>query len=239
VIFTHADKARCVSPAAGRGRPRLHLAPIGALTLAIAALAGAPTATPLGSLSVQVPAHPSVAGHVHISFRPHSRLPRGGYYYAVAVLVGYASASLTAPPSCATSSDMRETEYGYPHPDSPVHLTLLPAKSADGHWCPGGTYEGAIYAVPHGPPCTSSYPCYGKSTLNGACWEFEGHVACGVVAKPEPEPKPKPPEPEPKPPNPQPGPPGPSPPPPYSYPGGLPKPVDHSARLVGRFKLGF
>jgi hypothetical protein len=214
---------------------------LSALVVAGSGLVGVAAAASSSAVFVQVPSHPSIAGHVHISFHPRARLPRGGYYYAVIVLVHYAGGSPGTPLRCATSSDMQETEYGSPLPGLPVRLTLLPAKSTVNQWCAGGSYEGAIYAVPHRPPCRSSYPCYGKSTQNGACWGLEGHVACGVVAKPEPEPKPPQPQPEPKQ-TPEPGPPATNPPPtptPYSYPGGLPKPVDHSTRVIGRFQVSF
>ena len=93
---------------------------------------------------------------------------------------------------------------------------------------------GAVYAVPHAPRC-GSYSCRGVSAEYGSpCWEVSpGQIACGVVgAKPEP-PKPEPPEPEP--PRPEP----PAQPPAYSFPGGLPKPLDRAARVVGRFKITF
>ena len=63
------------------------------------------------------------------------------------------------PPPCATSSNMERTDYGYPAPDGAVRLTLTPTVSATHHWCRGGSYIGAIYAVPHAPPCESKYPC--------------------------------------------------------------------------------
>jgi hypothetical protein len=185
-------------------------------------------------LRVQVPAHASPQGDVAVSFRPPGHLPRGGYYYAVVVLVRYAGYSAGAPPPCATSSDMQSTAYGYPHPRRRVTLTLIQAASSAHRWCAGGVYEGAIYAVPHRPPCSRAYPCSGRSTGYGPCWEAEGRVLCGVVAKPEPPaPKPEPPAPKPEPPATK------GEPPSYSYPGGLPKPIDRSARVIGRFQLRF
>jgi hypothetical protein len=80
---------------------------------------------------------------------------------------------------------MEKTEYGYPASNRAVRLTLLPAKSNNNRWC-AGTYVGAIYAVPHKPPCSASYPCYGKDA-NGACWELEGKYVCGIVALPKEE----------------------------------------------------
>jgi hypothetical protein len=235
-------------------RHRPQLAVIAALALVAAGLAGAsaapdgpraPRATATTASTavayVFVPPHPSVSGDVRISFRPRAQLPRGGYYYAVVVLEGYAGYSLAAPPQCSVSSDMQQTFYGYPKPGSAVHLTLFRARSASHRWCARGTYAGALYAVPHKPSCKGSYTCTGKPTVypGGPCWGSGGHVVCGVIVNPEPKPTPKP-EPYPYPEtNPKPGPqPGPQP-GPYSYPGGLPKPVDHSARVIAHFTLSF
>jgi hypothetical protein len=145
-----------------------------------------------------------------VSFQPRGELPTGGYYYAVVVLEQYRSNFQHSPPPCAISSDMARTQYGYPHRGRPVRLTLTPARSTSGHWCSGGNYIGAVYAVPHRPRCGGSQPCYGRSTQNGGCWTVEGRVLCGVVAIPT-----------------------------YSYPGGLPKPIDRTARVVGHFRVGF
>jgi hypothetical protein len=82
-------------------------------------------------------------------------------------------------PPCALSSDMGKTDYGYRHRGHPVRLTLLPAASAAHAWCPGGTYEGAVYSVPHKPPCSKSYPCYGKSSCGVVPF-------CGVLPYPSP-----------------------------------------------------
>jgi hypothetical protein len=211
-------------------RPRSQAAlgsTLATVALACCAAAAAPAASPV---SVKVPPAPSATGNVTISFRPRAALPSGGYYYAVVVLTRYAGYSATAPPPCATSSDMRRTVYGFPRRGRRVALTLIPAKSTAGGWCPGGVYRGALYAVPHRPICRGSTPCYGSSAEYGPCWQVEGHPVCGVVVKPEPKPEP-PKQPEP-------------PPPPkeatyYSYPGGLPRPVDHISRIVGRFTLQF
>jgi hypothetical protein len=183
---------------------------LSALALTLGGFAGASAASQLGPLSVQVSPRPSSAGNVIVGFWPRGRLPSGGYYYAVIVLKEYAHHSLSAPPQCAISSDMRRTQYGYPHRGRAVSLTLTPASSTTRRWCPGGTYLGAIYAVPHKPRCGGSQPCYGRSTQSGSCWEVEGRLLCGVVAIPT-----------------------------YSYPGGLPKPIDHSASVVGRFRVSF
>lgn len=190
---------------------RPYLVILSTLALALTGSASASAATPLGPVSVRVPQKPSVTTTLAVSFHPRGRLPHGGYYYAVIVLEHY-NRSSAAPPACAISSDMRRTAYGYPRRDGAIHLTLLPAKSAKNRWCAEGTYEGAIYAVPHKPPCSKSYPCYGLSTQSGGCWEVEaGRRVCGVVIRPSP----------------------------YSYPGGLPKPLDHSTHIVGRFQIKF
>ncbi|HWX74041.1 MAG TPA: hypothetical protein VNZ05_01980 [Solirubrobacteraceae bacterium] len=173
---------------------------------------------------MRVPAHPDVRGAVAISFRPSGRLPRGGYYYAVAVLARYPGYSRAAPPPCAVSSDMRRTAYAYPRGGQYVRLTLRAASSARRRWCSGGTYDGAVYAVPHKPPCSAEYPC-GRSTALSPCWEVEGRRVCGVVANPEPHPREEPPRKGEM--------------PRYSYPGGLPAPIDRSARIIVRFELRF
>ncbi|HTA05379.1 MAG TPA: hypothetical protein VK774_03360, partial [Solirubrobacteraceae bacterium] len=111
------------------------------------------------------------AQNVHVAFRAR-RLPQGGYYYAVIVLTPYKKYTRTSPPPCATSSNMQGTDYGYPHPNGEVALTLAPAKSLTKHWCPGGRYLGAVYAVPHAPPCESTYPCRSEAYerhCGGAC----------------------------------------------------------------------
>jgi hypothetical protein len=211
----------------------------GGAALALASAAAAPVAcsAALAPATVHVPGSPAVARPVSISFIPRATLPAGGYYYAVVVLSRYAGYSSASPPPCAVSSDMTRTVYGFAHARRRVRLTLLPARSAQRSWCAGGIYEGAVYAVPHRLRCTRAYPCSRASAQYGACWEVEGHPVCGVVVKP-PEPTPPPPEP-PKPP-PPPGPPGPPPPAaPYSYPGGLPKPIDRSTHVIAHFKLRF
>jgi hypothetical protein len=180
------------------------------LGLVLTGPASASAASQLGPVSVKVSPRPSVAGNVGVAFKPRGHLPGGGYYYAVIVLEEYARHQQSAPPPCAISSDMARTQYGYPHRDRAVALTLTPASSTSGRWCPGGSYIGAVYAVPHKPRCRGSQPCYGHSTQSGSCWEANGRLVCGVVAIPT-----------------------------YSYPGGLPKPIDHSARIVGRFRITF
>ena len=65
-----------------------------------------------------------------------------------------------------------------------MRLTILQAASSSGRWC-AGSYTGAVYAVPHAPPCRSGYYCYGTSAQSGPCWILEeGRRVCGVVAKP-------------------------------------------------------
>jgi len=214
-------------PVISRGR-RTGLASIGAgaaLLAACATVFAAPSWQ--GAVWVRVPSRPAVASNVTVSFHPRGALPRGGYYYAVIVLRHYPVTAANAVPSCATSSDMGRTVYGFPRRGRAVSLPLIASGSPGRRWCPGSRYEGAVYAVPHRPPCTASYPCYGAGAAYGACWEVEGHRVCGVVAKPEP-PTPEPPGGGP--------PPGPA---SYSYPGGLPKPIDRSARVVGRFVVRF
>ncbi len=157
-------------------------------------------------VEVHVPQRPSVAGNVGISFMPRGHLPHGGYYYAIVVLKHFPLSARGEQPGCAISSDMEHTAYGYPHVGHSLHLALTPARSASGQWCPNGSYEGAVYAVPHKPPCSRAYPCKGKSTVYGPCGE---HI-CGVVVRPH-----------------------------YEYPGGLPRPVDRTARIVAHFQVQF
>jgi hypothetical protein len=155
----------------------------------------------------------SARENVDISFQSVGRLPEGGYYYAVIVLKPYKRYTRNAPPSCSTSSNMERSDYGYPQPDRSVRLALTPAKSATGHWCRGGVYVGAVYAVPHTPPCESKYPC--RSELYEPprpCWEVEsGRKVCGVVALPRR----------------------------YAYPDGIPEPLAHGTRIIGRFSVVF
>jgi hypothetical protein len=240
----------------------VYVAAVATVVWVVTGLSSTQATAPLGPVAVQVPQSPPVTQAVTITFHPRGRLPRRGYYYAVIVLERYEQASLKTPPSCAVSSDMRKTAYGYSRGNHRIHLTLTPAESASNHWCPGGTYTGAIYAVPHKPPCNGYYSCYGKSAVNGSCWEVEGgHVVCGVVAHPKEEQAEReakenaereareraehetkqPSETEAKekaereakeraeareaas----------------YSYPGGLPKPIDHSTHIVGHFAVRF
>lgn len=163
--------------------------------------------------SVHVQRKLSVRGSVHVSFQPGSRLPEGGYYYALIVLKPYKRYTRDAPPPCSTSSNMERTDYGYPQPDRSVRLALTPAKSVTGHWCRGGVYVGAVYAVPHAPPCESKYPCRSEPYERpGSCWEGESErKVCGIVALPRR----------------------------YAYPDGVPEPLAHGTRIVGRFSIAF
>jgi hypothetical protein len=182
-----------------------------ALLSACLACAGSAYAAQLLPVSVRPPVRPSVAQKLSISFQSRGHLPHGGYYYAVLVLVRYPLAPQgPATPRCAISSDMRVTQYGFPPRRGSVHLTLLRAPSPEGLWCAGGTYEGGVYAVPHKLRCTHSQPCSGASAEYGPCWKIGEHTVCGVVARPI-----------------------------YSYPGGLPKPIDRSSRIVARFSVTF
>jgi hypothetical protein len=187
-----------------------------AVSLAAASLAAHASLAPASTrpawfapVAVSSPARPSLHGPLRINFAPRA-LPRGGFYYAVLVLSNYPSGT-GARPSCAVSSDMGKTQYGFPRSGARLRLSVLPARSGAETWCPGGTYLGAVYAVPHRPLCSYSQPCYGRTTQVGACWIVgEGRRVCGVVIRPR-----------------------------YSYPGGLPRPLDASSRLVTRFVLRF
>lgn len=114
---------------------------------------------------------------VEIAFRPEGRLPRGGYYYAVAVLGSREPGSET----CAVSSDMARTPYGYPHGERRITLTLYPAGGAA--WCTGATYSAAVYAVPHAPRCRSTGRCAGRSAECGG--EYEPCPLKGVLPVPK------------------------------------------------------
>jgi hypothetical protein len=197
---------------AGCSRGRRRLLRLGALLFAAAAAlpAGAATAALSWSAPVFVarPAHPGLRGPLRIGFSPRT-LPHGGFYYAVLVLSRYAGGG-GARPACAISSDMGKTEYGFPRRGRRLALSVLPARSPAGTWCSEGHYLGALYAVPHRPRCSYSQPCYGRTTQVGPCWiAGEGRRVCGTVIDL-----------------------------PYSYPGGLPRPLD-SGRIVARFSVSF
>jgi hypothetical protein len=183
------------------------------LALGMAGSVDASTNTRSETISVHVQRKLSVREDVHISFQSGGRLPEGGYYYAVIVLKPYKRYTRNAPPPCSTSSNMERTDYGYPQSDRGVRLALTPARSATGHWCHGGTYVGAVYAVPKAPPCESKYPCRSEPYESPSpCWEVEsGRKVCGVVALPRR----------------------------YAYPDGIPEPLVHGTRIVGRFRVVF
>lgn len=165
------------------------------------------------AVTVHVKRPSGMRASVRVSFRVRSRLPAGGYYYAVLALRPYRHHTRAAPPSCATSSDMQRVAYGYPRADGTVQLALAPARSRAGGWCPGGTYSGAVYAVPHAPPCEGRYPCRSEPyEAPSPCFELsDHHVVCGVVVRPI----------------------G------WAYPDGDPAPVYRGTRIVGRFSVSF
>jgi len=163
------------------------------------------------AVSVHVQRKLAIRQSVRLTFRAR-RLAGGGYYYAVMVLKPYGRYTRTSPPPCSTSSDMQRTDYGYPRADGEVRLALTPAKSSTGRWCPGGAYTGAIYAVPHAPPCEGTYPCRSEPYVPPSpCWVIQGHRVCGVVALPRK----------------------------YAYPGGLPTPLASGTTIVARFTVKF
>ena len=167
--------------------------------------------TAAAALTVHVQRHPAARQNLHITFRA-PKLPERGYYYAVIVLKPYKNYTRGSPPPCSTSSNMSRTDYGYPQPDGLVALALTPTRSSTGHWCRDGSYEGAIYAVPHAPPCESTYPCRAEPyKLPSPCWNVEGHRVCGAVALPRQ----------------------------YSYPDGLPSPLAKGTTIVERFTVRF
>lgn len=156
---------------------------LGTLVASIAALSLVGAAVAAETISVHVQRKLNARQNIHITF--HARdLPEGGYYYAVIVLKPYKKYTRTSPPPCATSSDMQRTDYGYPQPSGEVALALTPAKSLARHWCPGGDYLGAIYAVPHAPPCESTYPCRSEPYERPCAGVGPGCVT-GVVAYPK------------------------------------------------------
>jgi hypothetical protein len=173
------------------------------MSLALSAMALAAT------VSVHVQHNLAVRQNVHLTFRA-KRLPEGGYYYGVIVLKPYKKYTRTSPPLCSTSSNMQRTDYGYPRANGQVPLALTPAKSSTGHWCPSGSYEGAIYAVPHAPPCESAYPCHGEP-YKEPCVGIGPGCVHGIVARPKE----------------------------YSYPDGLPTPRATDTTIVARFSFKF
>jgi hypothetical protein len=153
---------------------------LGILAAGVAMLAFVGATVAAETVSVHVQRKLVVHENVHITFHAQ-RLAEGGYYYAVLVLKPYKNYTRTSPPPCATSSDMKRTDYGYPQPNGEVALALTPAKSRTGHWCPGGSYLGGIYAVPHAPPC--EYPCRSEP-YKEPCAGVAPDCYHGVVARP-------------------------------------------------------
>jgi hypothetical protein len=173
--------------------------------------AGPATAAAVVALAVHVQHRVVVRQNLHLRFRA-TQLPEGGYYYGVIVLKPYAKYTRSSPPPCSTSSNMQRTDYGFPRSNGQVALALTPTKSSTGHWCPGGSYEGAIYAVPHAPPCERNYPCRSEPyEPPSPCWYIEGRRACGVVVRRR----------------------G------YAYPDGLPVPRASGTKIVARFSVKF
>lgn len=170
-------------------------------------------------VSIKVPHRPSAVGDFTISFHPREPLPSGGYYYAVVVLAKRYAMHLSSV-RCAKSSNMEITEYNYPKSGQPVDLTLSPEESgltpgklSPLDWCSGAIYTGAVYAVPHGPPCRRSAPCFGNSTAP-ECYEGEqlcsgGKQVFGTVRRDR------------------------------YRPGELPEPRDSSTRVIAHFRVAF
>lgn len=152
---------------------------------------------------------PAIGQNVHITFRA-KRLPNGGYYYAVIVLKPYKKYTRASPPPCSTSSDMQRTDYGDPQGNGAVSLALTPAKSATRHWCRSGAYVGAIYAVPHTPPCESAYPCKSEPYTE-PCEGIGPGCVTGLVARPQA----------------------------WRYPEGLPTPLASGTSIVAGFTVAF
>lgn len=174
------------------------------------ALAGLGPASEAQAVALQITPHPTVRAPVAVSFSAPA-LPEGGYYYAVVVLRPYRGFTRELQPACSTSSEMQRTDYGYPGADGQISLKLASAKSDTGRWCPGGAYEGAVYAVPHAPPCESHYPCpESEPYKSNPCFDTGGHPACGVVALRT-----------------------------WRYPSPLPEPLASDTAMVTRFSVAF
>jgi hypothetical protein len=161
------------------------------------------------AVSVRVQRTLAVWRSVRVSFHA-KRLPAGGYYYAVIVLEPYKHYTRSSPPPCSASSNMARTDYGYTRPDGTVALALTPAKSRTGRWCRGGSYAGAVYAVPHAPPCDATYPCRSEP-YKEPCAGVRPGCVLGVVVRPRE----------------------------YAYPDGLPVPHAGGTGVVARFTIRF
>lgn len=162
-----------------------------------------------GTMPVRVQQKLTVRQNAHVTVRA-KQLPEGGYYYGVIVLKPYKKYTRGSPPPCSTSSNMQRTDYGYPQRTGQVQLALTPSKSSTGHWCRDGSYEGAIYAVPHAPPCESTYPCYSEPHESPCAGLAPGCVH-GVVANLRE----------------------------YEYPDSLPRPRAAGTTIVARFSVKF
>jgi hypothetical protein len=177
-------------------------------TLVIAAVALS-CAAPAQALTVHVQSRPAIRHNVHLTGHA-PRLAQGGYYYAVIVLEQYKRYTRNSPPPCSTSSNMQGTDY--PRANDELPLTLGPTRSATGHWCRGGTYAGALYAVPHTPPCESAYPCSSEPPPPGRqCAGVASGCVLGIVARPGA----------------------------YAYPDGLPTPRASGTAIVAHFTVKF
>jgi hypothetical protein len=204
--------ARALSQYASKVRLARRFPVLAAAAVAtFAAGAGAASVTTPPRITVHTANQLAIGKSVHVSFRARA-LPAGGYYYGVIVLKPYRHYTRSSPPPCSTSSNMLRADYGYPRAGGEVSLALTPAKAATGHWCRGGTYSGAIYAVPHRPPCEGRYPCRSEPyEPPSPCWRAGGHIVCGVVALPRR----------------------------YGYPDGLPSPLAKGTSIVARFTVRF
>jgi hypothetical protein len=163
-----------------------------------------------GIASLRIQRHPNVRENVHLRFHA-TPLSEGGYYYAVIVLKPYKRYTKKTPPPCAVSSNMQRTNYGYPTSLGEVTLALTPVKSRTTHWCREGSYEGAIYAVPHAPPCDSTYPCYAEPYEPPELRFPNGEPVLGVVVRRGS----------------------------YSYPDGLPVPEAKGTTIAAHFTVRF
>lgn len=180
-----------------------------AVTTAVTSACLASAVALAATMPVHVQHKLAVRQNVHVTFRA-KQLPEGGYYYGVIVLKRYKKYTRGSPPPCSTSSNMQRTDYGYPQRNGQIALALTPAKSSTGHWCPNSSYEGAIYAVPHTPPCGSTYPCYSEPHER-PCEGLAPGCVHGVVANPRE----------------------------YKYPDGLPSPRATGTTIVAHFSVKF
>jgi hypothetical protein len=159
-----------IATALGRG-----VLALGVVAMALGAGHGASAGNASRPNTLQVPRHPKVTGAFTISYLPARTLPSGGYYYAVAV-VNKTDAVHFDTEHCAKESLMTDTEYGYPKARARLRLRIAPERGPAGpslRWCTGATYIGAVYAVPHPPPCSRGEPCYGRPGGTPECYPGE------------------------------------------------------------------